>query len=94
MGQEEELRSYSELPCGNVDPPVTENEEPERDDIQESKTGRKYNKVMGTLTLSTRKTKITGCAIRGASPENCHCQVTAARSSCIEHLPLGGQCTS
>lgn len=64
MGQEEELRPYSELPCGNMDTQVTENEEPEQDDIQESETGRKYNRVVDTWVLNTRKTKVTSCIIR------------------------------
>lgn len=68
IGQEEELWLYRESPWGDMDPQVTKimkNLGFEWNEIQESVTERKYNKVMGTyLILSTTKTKLKGHTIR------------------------------
>ena len=68
MGQEEELRPYSEPPGGDIDPQVTEIMKDmgfKEHEIQESLTQKKYNRVMGTyLILKTMKAHMKGRTIR------------------------------
>ena len=67
MGQEEELRLYSGLPWGDIDPLVTEIMKAmgfRKHEIQESLTQKTYNRVMGTYRiLKTTKAQMKGCTI-------------------------------
>nr|KAF6346977.1 hypothetical protein mPipKuh1_011259 [Pipistrellus kuhlii] len=67
-GQETMLRPYSELPRSDLDPQVTEMMQSlgfKQDDIQESVTQRKFDRVMGTyLILRMMKTKMPGRTVR------------------------------
>lgn len=58
LGQKEELRPYTQPPCDNIDPWVTQRMMKmgfEWEHIQESVTHRSYDRLMGTYLILSKK---------------------------------------
>ncbi|XP_071075544.1 serine/threonine-protein kinase MARK2-like [Desmodus rotundus] len=68
MGEDEEMRPYSETPWGDIDPQVAQIMRDmgfKKQEIQDSLTHNKYDRIMGTyLILKTKTTKMQGSTIK------------------------------
>ncbi|KAF6082052.1 microtubule affinity regulating kinase 2 [Phyllostomus discolor] len=85
MGEDEEMRPYSEPPWGDIDPQVAKIMKGmgfKKREIRESLTQKKYDRVMGTYLILRRKTtKMQGCTIK---VRPCSSSDSSTTTSCSE----------